>query len=112
MKKSTLSSGLSVKNLLLNLVRIVNVAVAWIAVIIKENTTISRYFSFLPYFIRLDAHQRILRKSSGKAGIIIKNTFLSNTDNASNSLRKGPITRAVIFILCLPDEIKQQVEKK
>jgi type I restriction enzyme M protein len=27
-------------------------------------------------------------KAGGKAGIVIKNTFLSNTDNASESLRK------------------------
>lgn len=38
-------------------------------------------FLFLQHFIR------ILR-AGGKAGIVIKNTFLSNTDNASVSLRK------------------------
>lgn len=27
-------------------------------------------------------------KAGGKAGVVIKNTFLSNTDNASLSLRK------------------------
>jgi type I restriction enzyme M protein len=38
-------------------------------------------FLFLQHFIK------ILR-ASGKAGVVIKNTFLSNTDNASVSLRK------------------------
>jgi len=38
-------------------------------------------FLFLQYFIKI-------LKAGGKAGIIIKNTFLSNTDNASVSLRK------------------------
>jgi type I restriction enzyme M protein len=38
-------------------------------------------FLFLQHFIRI-------LKPGGKAGIIIKNTFLSNTDNASVSLRK------------------------
>lgn len=38
-------------------------------------------FLFLQHFIK------ILR-AGGKAGIVIKNTFLSNTDNASISLRK------------------------
>lgn len=36
---------------------------------------------FLQHFIKI-------MKASGKAGVIIKNTFLSNTDNASVSLRK------------------------
>lgn len=36
---------------------------------------------FLQHFIRL-------LKAGGRAGIVIKNTFLSNTDNASVSLRK------------------------
>ena len=36
---------------------------------------------FLQYFIKI-------LKAGGKAGIVIKNTFLSNTDNASMSLRK------------------------
>jgi type I restriction enzyme M protein len=38
-------------------------------------------FLFLQHFIKL-------LKAGGKAGIVIKNTFLSNTDNASVSLRK------------------------
>jgi type I restriction enzyme M protein len=38
-------------------------------------------FLFLQHFIKI-------LKSGGKAGIVIKNTFLSNTDNASISLRK------------------------
>lgn len=36
---------------------------------------------FLQHFIRI-------LKAGGKAGVVIKNTFLSNTDNASISLRK------------------------
>lgn len=38
-------------------------------------------FLFLQHFIKI-------LKAEGKAGVIIKNTFLSNTDNASVSLRK------------------------
>lgn len=38
-------------------------------------------FLFLQHFIRI-------LKVNGRAGIVIKNTFLSNTDNASVSLRK------------------------
>jgi type I restriction enzyme M protein len=38
-------------------------------------------FLFLQHFIKI-------LKADGKAGIVIKNTFLSNTDNASKSLRK------------------------
>jgi type I restriction enzyme M protein len=38
-------------------------------------------YLFLQHFIKI-------LKAGGKAGIIIKNTFLSNTDNASISLRK------------------------
>ena len=38
-------------------------------------------FLFLQHFIKI-------LKAQGRAGIIIKNTFLSNTDNASVSLRK------------------------
>ncbi len=38
-------------------------------------------FLFLQHFIKI-------LKANGKAGIVIKNTFLSNTDNASVSLRK------------------------
>ena len=38
-------------------------------------------FLFLQHFIKI-------LKAGGKGGIVIKNTFLSNTDNASTSLRK------------------------
>jgi len=38
-------------------------------------------FLFLQHFIKI-------LKADGKAGVVIKNTFLSNTDNASVSLRK------------------------
>src|SRR6185503_6875154 len=38
-------------------------------------------------FLFLQHHIKIL-KAGGRAGIVIKNTFLSNTDNASVSLRK------------------------
>ena len=38
-------------------------------------------FLFLQHFIRK-------LRAGGRAGIVIKNTFLSNTDNASVSLRK------------------------
>ncbi len=38
-------------------------------------------YLFLQHFIKI-------MKAGGKAGIVIKNTFLSNTDNASISLRK------------------------
>ena len=38
-------------------------------------------FLFLQHFIRI-------LKAGGRGGIVIKNTFLSNTDNASVSLRK------------------------
>jgi len=38
-------------------------------------------FLFLQHFIKI-------LKAGGNAGLVIKNTFLSNTDNASNSLRK------------------------
>ncbi len=38
-------------------------------------------FLFLPHFIKM-------LKAGGRAGVVIKNTFLSNTDNASVSLRK------------------------
>ncbi len=38
-------------------------------------------FLFLQHFIKI-------LKAGGRGGVVIKNTFLSNTDNASNSLRK------------------------
>lgn len=56
----------------------------------KERTEVQQNFPikssetaylFLEHFIKI-------LKAGGKAGIVIKNTFLSNTDNASVSLRK------------------------
>jgi len=44
-------------------------------------------FLFLQHFIRI-------LKAGGRAGVIIKNTFLSNTDNASVSLRKLLLERS------------------
>ena len=38
-------------------------------------------FLFLQHFVKM-------LKAGGRAGVVIKNTFLSNTDNASTSLRK------------------------
>ena len=51
---------------------------------IKQNFTIKTgetAFLFLQHFIKI-------LKAGGRAGVVIKNTFLSNTDNASVSLRK------------------------
>ncbi len=51
---------------------------------VQQNFTIKTgetAFLFLQHFIKI-------LKAGGKAGIVIKNTFLSNTDNASVSLRK------------------------
>lgn len=51
---------------------------------IKQNFPIKTgetAFLFLQHFMKI-------LKAGGKAGIVIKNTFLSNTDNASISLRK------------------------
>ncbi len=51
---------------------------------IKQNFTIQTgetAFLFLQHFIKI-------LKAGGKAGVVIKNTFLSNTDNASIALRK------------------------
>lgn len=56
----------------------------------KERTEIQQNFTiktgetaylFMEHFIRM-------LKAGGKAGVVIKNTFLSNTDNASISLRR------------------------
>ncbi len=56
----------------------------------KERTEVQQNFPiktgetaslFLQHFIKI-------LKAGGKAGVVIKNTFLSNTDNASISLRK------------------------
>ena len=38
-------------------------------------------FLFLQHFIKM-------LKAGGRGGVVIKNTFLSNTDNAATSLRK------------------------
>ena len=40
-------------------------------------------FLFLQHFIKM-------LKAGGRGGVVIKNTFLSNTDNASTSLRQAP----------------------
>ncbi|HET6247974.1 MAG TPA: N-6 DNA methylase [Tepidisphaeraceae bacterium] len=51
---------------------------------IQQNFTIKTgetAYLFLQHFIKL-------LKAGGRAGVVIKNTFLSNTDNASVSLRK------------------------
>ena len=46
-------------------------------------------FLFLQHFIRI-------LKTGGRGGVVIKNTFLSNTDNASVSLRKLLLERGVV----------------
>jgi len=51
---------------------------------VQQNFTIKTgetAFLFLQHFIKM-------LKAGGRAGVVIKNTFLSNTDNASVSLRK------------------------
>ena len=51
---------------------------------VQQNFTIrtgETAFLFLQHFIKM-------LKAGGRAGVVIKNTFLSNTDNASVSLRK------------------------
>jgi len=53
-------------------------------------------FLFLQHFIKI-------LKAGGKAGIVIKNTFLSNTDNASVSLRKLLLENCNLYtVLDLP----------
>lgn len=53
-------------------------------------------FLFLQHFIKI-------LKAGGRAGIVIKNTFLSNTDNASVSLRKELLTKCNLHtVLDLP----------
>ena len=53
-------------------------------------------FLFLQHFIKK-------HKAGGRAGVIIKNTFLSNTDNASISLRKQLLESCKIHtVLALP----------
>lgn len=56
-------------------------------------------FLFLQHFIKS-------LKAGGKAGIVIKNTFLSNTDNASVSLRKMLLESCDLYtILDLPSGV-------
>ncbi len=54
-------------------------------------------FLFLQHFIKM-------LKAGGRAGVVIKNTFLSNTDNASVSLRKA--------VTCIPFLIVLEVRSK
>ena len=71
----------------------------------KEQSEIQQFFPiktsetaylFLQHFIKM-------LKVSGRAGIVIKNTFLSNTDNASVALRKQLLEECNLFaILDLP----------
>ena len=56
-------------------------------------------FLFLQHFIKM-------LKAGGKAGVVIKNTFLSNTDNASISLRKELIQSCNLHtVLDLPSGV-------
>ena len=53
-------------------------------------------YLFLQHFIKI-------LKTSGRCGVVIKNTFLSNTDNASVSLRKQLLEECNLFaVLDLP----------
>ena len=53
-------------------------------------------YLFLQHFIKIF-------KSGGRAGVVIKNTFLSNTDNASAALRKQLLEECNLFaVLDLP----------
>lgn len=53
-------------------------------------------FLFLQHFIKI-------LKAGGRAGVVIKNTFLSNTDNASVALRKELLNRCNLHtVLDLP----------
>ena len=71
----------------------------------KERTEVQQNFPiktgetaslFLQHFIKM-------LKAGGRAGVVIKNTFLSNTDNASISLRKELLTSCNLYtILDLP----------
>jgi type I restriction enzyme M protein len=71
----------------------------------KERTEIRQNFPidtgetaymFLQHFIKM-------LKTSGRCGIVIKNTFLSNTDNASIALRKQLLEECNLFaVLDLP----------
>lgn len=63
-------------------------------------------YLFLQHFIKI-------LKAGGKAGVIIKNTFLSNTDNASISLRKMLIENCNLHtILDLPSGTFTSVGQK
>ena len=54
---------------------------------------------FLQHFIKI-------LKAGGKAGVVIKNTFLSNTDNASIALRKELLTNCDLHtVLDLPSGV-------
>jgi len=56
---------------------------------------------FLQHFIKI-------LKAGGKAGVVIKNTFLSNTDNASIALRKELLTNCNLHtVLDLPSGVFQ-----
>ncbi len=56
---------------------------------------------FLQHFIKI-------LKAGGKAGVVIKNTFLSNTDNASVALRKELLTNCNLHtVLDLPSGVFQ-----
>ncbi len=58
-------------------------------------------FLFLQHFIKI-------LKAGGKAGVIIKNTFLSNTDNASISLRRTLLESCSLHtVLDLPGGVFQ-----
>ena len=60
---------------------------------IKTNETA---YLFLQHFIKI-------LKTSGRCGVVIKNTFLSNTDNASVALRKQLLEECNLFaVLDLP----------
>jgi len=66
---------------------------------VQQNFTIKTgetAFLFLQHFIKI-------LKAGGKAGIVIKNTFLSNTDNASVSLRRHLLENCNLYtVLDLP----------
>ena len=58
-------------------------------------------FLFLQHFIKI-------LKAGGRAGVVIKNTFLSNTDNASVSLRKALLEACSLHsVLDLPGGVFQ-----
>ncbi|HTS11004.1 MAG TPA: N-6 DNA methylase [Candidatus Limnocylindrales bacterium] len=71
---------------------------------IQQNFTIKTgetAFLFLQHFIKI-------LKAGGRAGIVIKNTFLSNTDNASTSLRKEMLQACNLHtVLDLPGGVFQ-----